>query len=584
MKFISIAEIGVDAANSKAKNEKIIRVNTAGLLAIFLSISYVYLSIVNKDHLVIFGVLQIVSGVAILVFNGFGKLGLARLTFFIGVFGNFSTVHALILPGSGVLSVPFYTLQLSFLVLPWLFFDLTEISKLVVSTIFVFAVLLAIPFFDTIFVLEPALNQEILFGSFYLYLGLFSSGIILNFSLYLIVRDFQKANQENLLLLSVMKEKSIISEKNEEILNQYIKEVEKAHEEDKKRKWTSDGLAQFAEILRSEADFKVLSLQVISNLVKYLGASQGALFTVNENLRGELKLELSACYAYGRVKSFESDILEGEGLIGQCFLEKETIFLLEVPDDYLKIKSGLGEAKPSCLLVVPLKLNDIIEGVIEIASFEVLEDHQIAFVEKVAESIASVFTRVRITDRTKMLLDQSQQQTEELRAQEEEVRQNLEELMATQEEMERKQLENIAQYELMSLIIDNIPFPVFIKDENGRYTLVNSEEANIFNMPKSEIIGFDDSKFVIDKNEVERIQKSDDTIIEMNIPVYFPEQTLTLSDGTIKIFKTSKIPFYNKITQKTNILGVSVDLSDIKKLEFDLKAEIEVLKKQLYIS
>jgi PAS domain S-box-containing protein len=263
-------------------------------------------------------------------------------------------------------------------------------------------------------------------------------------------------------------------------------------------------------------------------------------------------------------------------------LEKETIFLTEIPNDYLKIKSGLGEANPNCLLIVPLKLNDNIEGVLEIASFEVFEPHQISFVEKVAESITSVLTTVRITQRTKILLEQSQQQTEELRAQEEEMRQNLEELMATQEEMERTQVENLGKSEMLSLIIDNIPFPVFIKDELGRYTLVNTEEANIFNLTKSDIMGYDDSRFVIDPLEVERIRKSDTTIIEMNIPVHFPEQNLTLADGSVKIFKTSKIPFFNKITQKTNILGVSVDLTDIKKLEVDLKSEIEILKQQLF--
>ncbi|NJO00716.1 MAG: SpoIIE family protein phosphatase [Bacteroidia bacterium] len=128
----------------------------------------------------------------------------------------------------------------------------------------------------------------------------------------------------------------------------------------------------------------------------------------------------------------------GEGLIGQSFLENETIHISQVPDQYVNIVSGLGNAKPRSILIVPLELNNRIEGIIEIASLREFEQHEVEFVEKLAENIASAILTIKVNEHTKKLLRESQELAEKLRAQEEEIRQNYEELQATQEIVEKK--------------------------------------------------------------------------------------------------------------------------------------------------
>jgi nitrate/nitrite-specific signal transduction histidine kinase len=217
--------------------------------------------------------------------------------------------------------------------------------------------------------------------------------------------------------------------------------LKKLAEEDEKRNWTTEGLAKFSDILRANVDLKTFNENVLTNVVKYTKSNQGSLFLVNDTDKNNIYLELSACYAYNRKKFLAKQIKPGEGLVGQAYLEQETIFMKDLPENYISITSGLGGANPSSLLIVPLKVNDEIIGIVEIASFQEYQSHEISFVEKLGENIASTIAGVKINERTQNLLQASQQQAEELKAQEEEMRQNMEEMTATQEEMVRKQKE-----------------------------------------------------------------------------------------------------------------------------------------------
>jgi methyl-accepting chemotaxis protein len=218
--------------------------------------------------------------------------------------------------------------------------------------------------------------------------------------------------------------------------------LQAAYKKDQEDKFVNIGLAKASEILRVENNnLESLCSGILNFLIKYLEVNQGGLFVLNDNDASTVTLELKACYAYNRKKFLEKTIEPGEGLVGQAYVEKETIYLTEVPEHYVSITSGLGESNPKCIVIVPLKINEMIFGIIEIASFTILEKYRVDFIEKIGESIATSISNAKVNEKTQKLLQESQQQAEMLRSQEEEMRQNMEELAATQEEMERKAME-----------------------------------------------------------------------------------------------------------------------------------------------
>lgn len=271
----------------------------------------------------------------------------------------------------------------------------------------------------------------------------------------------------------------------------------KVAEDDKKRNWATGGMATFGEILRTNNnDLLKLADEIISNLVKYLKANQGALYIIDDELEGnEQTMSMKACYAWDKKKFLNHKIYKGEGLAGQCWQEGDTIYLTEVPQNYIKITSGLGDANPTSVLIVPLKVNDQIFGVVEVASFTTFQDYEIEFVQKIAESIASTISSVKINARTQRLLEESQEMTEQMRAQEEEMRQNMEELQATQEEMQRSTSETES-----TMLALNSALAVAEYGIDGTMQKANSNFLDIYGFAQEEVIG-EHHRILVTKDE-----------------------------------------------------------------------------------
>ena len=233
------------------------------------------------------------------------------------------------------------------------------------------------------------------------------------------------------------------------------------NETEKRRQWANEGLTRFVEIMRSANDnLHTLGDAVIAALVQYTNSNQGGLYILNDEDPNNKFLELVSLFAFDTKKYQEQKIRLGEGLLGQTFLEKETTHLTNMPEEYIRITSGLGDASPKALLLLPLKVDTEAYGIIELASFREYHQHEIDFVEKLGESIAATLASVRSAQKNRQLIEQFQQQTEEMRAQEEEMRQNMEEMQATQEEIARKEnayLERIRELETKLKYSDTSP-------------------------------------------------------------------------------------------------------------------------------
>jgi len=228
-------------------------------------------------------------------------------------------------------------------------------------------------------------------------------------------------------------------------LLQVSKEREQQAAETQCRLWTNEGMARFAEILRHKGGtIEDLAFETLKNLIKFTGCCIGGFFLSTD----EGELELISAYAYDRRKYTKRKIAKNEGLVGMCFLEGEITYMTEIPKDYFFVSSGMGEAPPVSLVLIPLKADDEVMGVIEMASLKELSQFELDFIAKVAASIATTLKMVKVQVSTRILLDKTKMQAEILAEHEEELRQNMEELQSTQEQIllrERQLHEEIEQ-------------------------------------------------------------------------------------------------------------------------------------------
>ncbi len=351
--------------------------------------------------------------------------------------------------------------------------------------------------------------------------------------------------------------KSLIDMRNS--LKTAKEEEEKRVAEDKKRTWANEGFAKFADILRHNSnDIQQLADEVLRSLVKYVEGNQGALFLLNEEDKNNHFLEIVSIYAWDRKKYLNMQVKLGEGLIGACALEKEKIMLTEIPDEYITITSGLGEANPSCILMVPLKQDEKVLGVLEIASFKVFEKHEIEFLEKISETVAATVSTVKINAKTRYLLEQSQQQAEEMLAQEEEMRQNMEELLATQEEMARKEKEMAWTMEALSGIALLIEY-----DFKGNIINANSMACKLTGYFREELIGQHQSH-LLDMREANAHERYQKFWEDMHASIPFVGLTKKVAKNNSKLtLKGICYPVYDEDGQPQKVVELAVEVGDL---------------------
>ena len=254
--------------------------------------------------------------------------------------------------------------------------------------------------------------------------------------------------------------------------------------EDKKQNWISEGMAQLGEVLHSEREsVSDLSFLIIQKLVKYMNLEMGSLFLSAEE-EDQAALDLIATYAYDRRKYNSMKLEWGEGLPGSCAQEGKTIFLTDVPDDYFHVASGIGHSKPNCILLVPLKMDQSVRGVIELATVKLLRPFEIEFVEAMSENIASTLMAVRNSERTATLLKQSQAQAETLQEQDSAMRENMQKLEQAQNDSMKKESE-------INGILNAIKQSTLVAELglNGRFISINDQFILLLESQQDQVVG-----------------------------------------------------------------------------------------------
>ncbi len=353
--------------------------------------------------------------------------------------------------------------------------------------------------------------------------------------------------------------------------------------EEEKRTWINEGLAKFGDILRqNNNNIEALSASIVKNIVDILKANQGGLFVYTDENTDEPYLELTAAYAYNRQKFIKKQILIGEGLVGTCALEKQTIYLKEIPENYITISSGLGEAKPRNLLIVPLKVEEKILGVLELASLKEFDDYHIEFVEKIAQSIGQTLLSVRTNIRTSELLSKTQQQAEEMKAQEEEVRQNLEEMETIKEELEKRTAEmeeNQKQLEweksLLDSLLNYLPDKIYFKDLNSRFIKVSKSTLEFHGMSSpEELIGKSDFDLFTEEH-ARPAYEDEQKIIKTDTPIIGIVEKEVKTDGRVTWAETSKLPLKNSRGETIGTFGITRDITASKMMEEQITQKSE---------
>jgi CheY-like chemotaxis protein/signal transduction histidine kinase/HAMP domain-containing protein len=218
-------------------------------------------------------------------------------------------------------------------------------------------------------------------------------------------------------------------------INQMIANLRETTERNQEQDWLKTNLAKFSRMMQGQKDLESVSRLIMSELTPLVSAHHGAFFMMDNDAGGSL-LKLIASYAYRQRKHVANRFAPGEGLVGQAALEKQPILLQNVPDDYIQITSGLGEAPPRNIIVLPVLFEGEVKAVIELASFLPFSQIHQTFLDQLTESVGVVLNMIQANMRTEELLEQSQKLTQELQSQSKELQQQQEELKRSNTELE----------------------------------------------------------------------------------------------------------------------------------------------------
>ena len=214
-----------------------------------------------------------------------------------------------------------------------------------------------------------------------------------------------------------------------DLLNEMIRNLRETMWQNTEQDWLKTNLERFTRILQGQRELATVSNLILSELAPLVGAQHGAFYALtDDDAEGVPVLRFQGGYGFKERKNLASVFHLGEGLVGQCALEKKRILLTQVPSDYIQINSGLGESPPLNIIVLPILFEGSVRAVIELASFAAFSATHQSFLDQLTESIGLVLNTVSATSVTEKLLEQAQSQAQELQSRQEQLRQSNEDL------------------------------------------------------------------------------------------------------------------------------------------------------------
>ena len=223
-------------------------------------------------------------------------------------------------------------------------------------------------------------------------------------------------------------------------INEMIRNLKETTQKNAQQDWLKTNLARFTRLLQGQRDLQAVTKLILSELAPLVSAHHGV-FYMMDSQEIDARLRMIASYGYRSSRKLPTSFLPGEGLVGQCALEKNRIWLTDVPRDYIVVSSGLGAAPPNNIVVLPILFEQQVKAVIEIASLDRFTETHLSFLDQLMESIGVVLNTIEANSRTESLLTQSQSLAQELQQTNQELAEKARLLSEQNIEVERKNRE-----------------------------------------------------------------------------------------------------------------------------------------------
>ncbi len=332
------------------------------------------------------------------------------------------------------------------------------------------------------------------------------------------------------------------------------------------QRWVKTQLAAMSAELQTATTHAELAGKFLSSVAPLLKVGHGVFYIHDEDRK---RLRLLGGYAHRERKSLEQSLAIGEGLVGQCALERTPIIITRPPPDYIRVDCGVGELTPSAIAVLPVLRGDRLLAVVELATLEAFGPQEQALLDGVMPILAMSLEIIERGAKTQALLEETQIQAASLAASERQINARKEELetineqLAEQGRMVEEQAEELGrERSLLRSLIDSIPDLIFVKDVLGVYLVGNQAFSTLLGKPLEEIIGKTD--FDIFPADLAAEFRDRDVAMLASARSITNEETVTYPDGGIAHLETTKVPLHAPDGALVGLIGVARDITERK--------------------